>query len=154
MQLGDRGRRIQPKSRISARQYVPAFWVTMAATLLLREMAMSVSPGLVLRAPIAAQELLAASLAALGATVSSLMLGGLMAARLRDAGRPGWPAWTVLSAAFLPGTLNQLADLGIGLDRPPGPLAVAGPLLLLCLGIAYARLEAARSLDVSTIKAL
>ena len=154
MRLGHRGRRGRRTSRISARQYLPAFWVTVAATLLLREAATCLSRSLVLQAPIAAQELLAASLAALGATLATLVLGGLMAARLRDAGRPGWPAWTAMSAAFLPGTLNRLADLGVGLDHTPGLLAAAGPLLLLCLGVAYAQPQAAASRDVPAIKAL
>lgn len=140
---GARRRRVRSGSRIGAGRFVPAFCAALAVTLILREVSAAQCHTLSLRPPIVADQVLGASLAALGATLSSLSVGSLMAARLRDAGRSAWPAWLALSAAFLPSSLTRVADLGVAIDHPTAIATVAGPFLLACLGAVYARLDTA-----------
>ena len=135
---------LSSRARIEAGAFVPAFLTVIALAPALRLLSARLQPDLAHPLTLTAADLFRSSLAALGAGMATLALGALMAARLRDAGRAGWPAWVALSAAFLPATLNRLSDLGLPLGHAPAILTAVGPLLLLALGLAYARLESAR----------
>lgn len=134
---------LSSRARIDAGAFLPAFLVVIALAPALRLLSAALQPDLAHPLNVSAADLFRGSLAALGAGMATLALGALMAARLRDAGRAGWPAWAALSAAFLPATLNRLSDLGFAFGHAPPILAAVGPLLLLALGLAYARLESA-----------